>query len=60
MDPNMAVINSTCWDFTMTSGGGAGYSQQAMPLQLRVSLFTMLKLFGFSFSPTCPPHICTL
>ena len=54
---------STGWNFTMASGGGAAYSQGAVPPH-SVSpvpfLFMMLKLFSFSFSSICTPHICTL
>lgn len=41
-DPDMALNHSTSWDFTMASGGGAGYSQQAIPLHPHVSNSTSL------------------
>ena len=41
-DPDMALSNSTGWDFTIASGGRAGYPQEAIPFYPHVSTSTSL------------------
>jgi hypothetical protein len=66
IDPDMVLSGSMGWDFTMTSGGRAGHSQEAIPLYPYMSSSTSLQnaqtvlAFLISLSPISPPHTCTL
>lgn len=61
-DPAVALSSSVSGDFTVASGvrlaihNGLFLSALTSPAP---SLFTMLKLFHFSFSPICPSRTCT-
>ena len=60
-DSDMALSSSSGWDLTMSPGGRAGNSQQAIPFHPggSSSIFIILKLLH-SFSPIRPPQTYTL
>jgi hypothetical protein len=62
--PDLAHSGNTSQDFTMASGGRAGYSYQAISFLFYISnsasLHSVQTLLLCSLSLISPPHICTL
>lgn len=44
MESDMPLSGSTGWDFTEASGGGTGYSRQAIPVHSFTSSFLFITL----------------